>query len=73
MFWLFCIYIIIAYATYSFGAIILLFDMKLQWHETIEQIVFLIIGAMLWPLYFIYLYLCNKFNWPNRLLNHIKE
>lgn len=71
-FWIFITYALIAYVINCFFSFILLFEMDIMpFTDTCIHIACIIVGAALWPLSMIYLYLCYRFNWSNIFLEFL--
>lgn len=58
---LFCIYVIIALVTYSFFALIYLFESGQKFESSVVFVLLTIGNAIIWPIFYIYLAICYYF------------
>lgn len=70
---LFCIYIAIALVTYSFFALVYLFEPGQKFIASVI-FVFLTIGsAIIWPIFYIYLAICYYFKLPSMYIEFFQK
>jgi hypothetical protein len=62
---LFCLYVTIALVTYSFFALVYLFKPGQKLISSVIFVSLTIGGAIIWPIFYIYLAICNYFKLPS--------
>lgn len=70
---LFCVYAIIALVTYSFFALVYLFKPGQKFMSSVIFVGLTIGGAIIWPIFYIYLAICYYFKLPSMYIEFFQK